>query len=145
VATLVVGQVRHLRRRGLVAYLSIICSSLALTAFGVPAVLRSLGTPISTGTGPIVILVGSAVFSAGVSIFGVVWNTVMQELVPGEMLGRVSSIDWLGSFAFEPVGLGLAGVLADRFGPALVFVGGGVLMWVLSVLALTVRGVRELE
>jgi hypothetical protein len=44
-----------------------------------------------------------------------------------------------------PIGLGLAGGLADRVGPDLVFVGGGALLTLLNVLALMVKGVRTLD
>ena len=44
-----------------------------------------------------------------------------------EKLGRVSSVDWVGSLALLPVGLALVGVLTDRVGASWVFLAGGAL------------------
>jgi DHA3 family tetracycline resistance protein-like MFS transporter len=143
--TLVIGQLHHLRRRGLLAYGGTILAALALAAFGVPPVLDSLGLAVPRESAVIVVLVGAACFGIGLSVFGIIWDTVLQELIPVEMLGRVSSIDYLGSFALTPIGLGLVGVLADRVGAAWVFVGGGALNLALNLLALTVKGIRELD
>jgi len=67
-----------------------------------------LGTPA---------LVGAALF-AGVSaaLMNVLWETTLQEQVPGESLSRVSAFDWTGSMAFYPLGLVLAGPLAAVLG-----------------------------
>jgi DHA3 family tetracycline resistance protein-like MFS transporter len=144
-ATLVIGQLHHLRRRGLLAYSGTIVAALGLAAFGVPAVLAQLGLAVPRESGVVVVLVGAGGFGAGLSVFGIIWDTVLQELIPVEMLGRVSSIDFLGSFALMPIGLGLVGVLADQVGAAWVFIGGGALNLALNLLALTVKGIRELE
>ena len=42
--------------------------------------------------------------------------TCMQRVVAPEMISRVSSYDYLGSLAFYPAGLALAGPLADAVG-----------------------------
>ena len=44
------------------------------------------------------------------------WMTCMQRAVAPEMISRVSSYDYLGSLAFYPAGLALAGPLADAVG-----------------------------
>ena len=55
------------------------------------------------------------------------WMTCMQREVAPEMISRVSSYDYLGSLAFYPAGLALAGPLADAFGvPAVLWGGSGV-------------------
>ena len=144
-ATLVVGQLRHPHHRGLIAYAGVIASALGMAAIGVPHVLGLLGLALTQTGAVAAVLVGAAVFGAGLGVFSIIWDTVLQELIPAEMLGRVSSIDFLGSFALAPIGLGLAGVLADRIGPAQVFVAGGALNLALALLALTVRGIRTLD
>jgi MFS family permease len=136
-ATLVIGQVKHVGRRGLVAYLGCILSGLAFIVYGLPLPRASL---------PLAVLAASVVFGFGVGIFEIIWVTVLQELVPKEKLGRVSSIDAVGSFGLLPLGYGLAGVLADRFGPPFVFIAGGVMNLVLFVAALLlVPGIRNLR
>ncbi|MEO8955607.1 MAG: hypothetical protein ABI465_13690 [Ktedonobacteraceae bacterium] len=43
------------------------------------------------------------------------------------------------------MGLALGGVVTDHIGPRLVFIGCGLISALLSALALTVRGVRQLD
>lgn len=50
--------------------------------------------------------------------FGIVWESTLQELVPGEAPGRVASIEMIGSFALLPVGFLLIGALVAAAGPA---------------------------
>jgi hypothetical protein len=144
-ATALVGQMRSRRHRGFIVYGSGMCAGLALALYGIPAVLAGMHVPLLANAGILAVLVGSALFSAGISVANVLWYTIMQELVPADLLGRVNSIDWLGSFAFLPIGYALAGVLTDRIGSALVFVGGGALLTLLSLAGLSVKEVRALE
>ena len=74
---------------------------MALLAAGAPAVLVALG---ATGAGASMMLGNS------------LWESTLQRNVPPEALSRVSSYDWFGSFAFNPLGLILWGPLvgADR-------------------------------
>lgn len=134
-ATLVIGQARTLHHRGVLAYLGSAAASVALIAFGLPLPLAAL---------PLVALGASFVEGFGISVFSVIWDTVLQELVPADKLGRVSSVDMLGSFCLQPVGLLLAGVLADRIGPAWVFAGAGAIGVALNLAGLCVRGIRRL-
>ncbi len=46
----------------------------------------------------------------------VVWETLMQEEIPRELLGRASSVDWFVSLGLSPVGLVVAGSLATTMG-----------------------------
>jgi MFS family permease len=72
----------------------------------------------------------------------VLWNPLMQERVPAELLGRASSVDWLVSFAGSPVGIVVAGVAAGSVGPRAVLLAGGCVA-ALMALVLMVPGVRE--
>lgn len=136
VAMVVIGQAPRLHHRGILAYVASLFSAVALAAFGLPFPLDAR---------PVIALVASFIFGLGIGVFSIIWDTVLQELVPPEKLGRVSSLDMLGSFALLPVGLLAAGVLADQIGPALVFVLAGVAMLALNVVGLTVRGIRKLD
>jgi predicted MFS family arabinose efflux permease len=92
-------------------------------------------------------VIAAAAFFAGVGveIFGVSWITALHEHIPPAVLSRVSSYDALGSFVFIPVGLVIAGPLADRFGVTETL-WGLLAVGVLSVFAaLASRDVRELE
>lgn len=79
------------------------------------------------------------------SVFGVLWQTTMQRLVPPEALSRVSSYDALGSMMFGPLGLALAPVVASAFGPerAMLLAAGALL--VIAAAALLSRDVRTLR
>jgi hypothetical protein len=45
-----------------------------------------------------------------------IWAALMQAVVPAEMLGRASSVDWLFSICLSPLGIVFAGVLAGSIG-----------------------------
>jgi hypothetical protein len=70
---------------------------------------------------------------------------VLQEHIPLDKLSRVTSYDALGSFVFIPLGLSVAGPVADAIGLthalwlAAAIVAGSMLS------ALAVRDVRELR
>jgi predicted MFS family arabinose efflux permease len=92
-----------------------------------------------------VIAISAFVAGIGLEIFSVNWITALHEHIPPAVLSRVSSYDALGSFVFIPVGLMIAGPLADRFGVTdtlwgLFAVGLGAL-----AAALLSRDVRQLE
>ncbi len=135
IATVVIGHLPRLPRRGLIAYSALIASSLAFLA---------LGLPLPRAAAPAIAIAAAVVFGVGTGIFDVIWVTVMQELVPSNMLGRVSSIDWLGSFCVTPVGFALVGMLTDRMGASWVFVAGGLSACLLLAIGLSVRDVRQM-
>lgn len=136
VGTFLFGQIANLRRRGLVAYLAVSCCSTGLILFGIP-----LPYPMRIATANIAgILIGF-----GLGSYGVLWATLFQKLVPGNMLGRVSSIDELGSFVFTPIGYAVGGILTDYVGPGQVFILSGIVLFILIFLALCMRDIRQLE
>ncbi len=69
-------------------------------------------------------------------MFDPFWLTAMQREVPPDMISRVSSYDYLGSLAFYPAGLALAGPVSALIGiPATLWTAAGVsfavsLFWV---------------
>ncbi|HEY7341974.1 MAG TPA: MFS transporter [Ktedonobacterales bacterium] len=136
VTMLLIGQARRLRHRGILAYGGLIASSLAVIVFGLP---------LPHQYAPAIAIAFSVFFGAGLAIFELIWVTTLQEIVPAEKLGRVSSVDWVGSLALLPVGLALVGVLTDRVGASWVFVAGGALNLALDLIALTVSGIRKLD
>lgn len=135
VGAILTGQV-HVRRRGVVSLLGYIVSGLALVVFSFPLMREVV---------PFVILPAAFVVGFGISVMEVIWVTLLYELVPNEMLGRVTSVDLLGSLGLLPLGYVLAGWLGDRLGPPMVFLIGGLLMVVLSSVPLLLREIRELR
>ena len=99
-----------------------VAAPLALAIFADPWVL-----------GGVYILRGVAV-----GILVAVWNTTLQTQIAKESLGRVTAWDWMASLALWPVGLAVAGPLAEAFGvTTMCWVTGGLgllaAFWVLLV------------
>lgn len=91
--------------------------------------------------------VAAAAFCSGVAmdVFGVLWETAMQDGVPAELLSRVGSYEYLLALSLKPAGSVLAGLLATDLGPApaLLLFGGVVLL--AGTGAAAAPGVRRLE
>jgi MFS family permease len=96
--------------------------------------------------GPLVlVIVCGFLAGAGIEVFGVLWDTAMQQEIPGEKLSRLSSYDALGSFVLMPVGLAVAGPLGAAIGLRTTFIGSSVLIVAATALVLLSRDVRTLE
>ena len=54
----------------------------------------------------------------GFAFGGAIWMSTLQRFVPEHALSRISSFDWLGSVALNPIGYALIGPLAVAFGTA---------------------------
>ncbi len=78
-------------------------------------------------------------------VMHIIWSNLLYELVPDEKLGRVASVDLLGSLGLLPIGYVVAGWLGDRSGPASVFFIGGLSMVILNCLPLFLRSIREVK
>ena len=48
------------------------------------------------------LIIAALINGAALEVGGLTWTNILQELVPEEKLGRVSSIDTLGSFVLLP-------------------------------------------
>jgi len=90
-------------------------------------------------------IAGAFVLGVCFDVFGVLWQTTMQREVPAESLSRVSSYDALGSLMLGPIGLMLAGPLAQAVGTQAALTACGVLIVMSTGLALLSPGVRNLR
>ncbi|GHO83749.1 hypothetical protein KSZ_17550 [Dictyobacter formicarum] len=79
------------------------------------------------------------------TVLGLAWTNSLQEFVPSNLLGRVSSIDVLVSSGLLPIGYGLAGIAADRLGAAPVFMLGGAIAATIITLGLLHPTVRAVD
>jgi hypothetical protein len=79
------------------------------------------------------------------SVFALIWTHTLQEMVPGNMLGRVYSIDAVGSFVLLPIGFALADWGTDLLGAPRVFLIGGIGIIVLVLLGLSHPAIRSLD
>jgi hypothetical protein len=81
----------------------------------------------------------------GNEMFGLLWNTTMQQEIPADKLSRVYSYDALGSIALVPLGYALAGPAADAFGVQATLWGATAIAVLATLAVLTVHDVRTLE
>ena len=77
--------------------------------------------------------------------FGTLWETAVQRNVPRELLGRVGSVDWFGSFLLGPIAPVVAGVVIQEAGTAPLFIGAGIMAAALGCLGLLVPSIRALR
>jgi MFS family permease len=126
------AQTNPRRRRGLISYLIWMLNSLLIVVFALsPWYSLSL----------------AACFCRGICIgYGVaVWETMLMELVPQNMLSRVVSLDWFGAFGLTPFGLLAAGAVAHYFSPGTIIAAGAVISMCLVAAGLTSRQIREID
>jgi MFS family permease len=105
----------------------------------------TFGLPLPHMVRPALALGAGMLYGVGGGTFQTIWVTLLHELVPNEKLGRVASIDLLGSFCLQPVGFAVAGFVADSAGPSWVFVGAGTINLVLYSLPLLLCGIRTVN
>ena len=126
------GQYKRLRWRGPVGYISITVNGVMLLLFGLKF--------------PIPILIGSMfVYGVCMSMFSLIWTNTLQEMVPHELLGRVYSIDALGSWVLLPVGFAIVGWATDLVGAPTVFLVGGFATIALTLIGLSHPAIRNLD
>jgi hypothetical protein len=85
--------------------------------------------------------VGEACWAAGL----LVWITLMQRVVPPELLGRVKSVDWLLSTGLVPVSFAITGPIAGWLGVENVMLGAGIAASILTVAFFFLPGMRDTE
>jgi MFS family permease len=126
------GRLSRIRRRGVIAYGGWAIGGLMTLLLGLPLPL------VATLT---VVLIAGIANAA----FALIWTNTLQEMVPHELLGRVASVDSLGSVMLLPAGYALAGWATDQIGPSAVFLIGGAVTFGLCVLVLAHPAIRHLD
>jgi len=91
------------------------------------------------------VMAGAVLGFAGLTFFGVAWDTALQDHIPHHLLARVASWDILTSFVGMPVGNALAGPLADRFGTHVVLLGAAGMLLVAGLAPVALRDTRNLR
>ncbi len=126
------GRFSRIRQRGLMMYGGLMTAGIMLAVFG-------LHVPV------IVLVLAALVNGAALEIEGQSWTNTLQEVVPSERLGRVASIDQLGSFVLLPIGFAVTGWATNLLGPSTVFMMGGGITACLALLALAHPTVRRFD
>lgn len=129
---LLLGQFKRMHHRGILGYVATAISGATLLLFGL-----KLPAPI--------LIAGMFISGFSMSIFALIWTSTLQEMVPGELLGRVYSIDALGSFILLPVGFAIAGWATDLIGAPTVFLVGGIGTILLILIGLLHPAIRNLD
>lgn len=110
---------------------------------GIPMVLQLVGFAMGW---PLTALVACAAFTGmSFGVAGTIWFTALQRLIPRESLSRVSSFDWLGSLALNPLGYALVGPLSAAIGERQTMGYAAVLLAAASFLPLSVPAVAGLR
>jgi MFS family permease len=126
------GRQGRLRRRGVIVYGGIATAGLMLAVFGLPV--------------PIVVMALAALINgACLEVDNLVWTHTLQEQVPREKLGRVVSIDSVGSYVLMPVGFAVSGWATDALGAPAVFLIGGGLTALVAGLGLLHPAIRQMD
>jgi DHA3 family tetracycline resistance protein-like MFS transporter len=112
-------------------------------------VLEKTGSAVAMGTvlifSQIPLLLFLLIGGCSTSVFALIWTHTLQEMVPGGMLGRVYSINALGSFVLLPIGFARAGWATELLGAPIVFLIGGIGVIVLVLLGLSHPAIRNLD
>jgi hypothetical protein len=133
VVALAMGQRGRLPRRPITAlYLSWSLGMLLLAGFGLAVRLWQA-------------MLVALVAEGAITLLMVIWTTLLQRLVPREVLGRVSSLDWLLATAGVPLSFALVGPAASVLGVDATLIGAGVLGAAVTLAFLLVPGAREPE
>jgi hypothetical protein len=117
----------------------LVAMSLLMLAPGV--VLLGLAVPA-----PVVLLAAASfVASAALGLTDPIWFTTLQKHIPEHSISRISSFDWFGSVALNPLGYALIGPLAASIGIGTALAVSGVLNICTSLVLLTLPAIRGLR
>jgi MFS family permease len=131
-AALVLGQTKMPRKHITIAYLCWGIGTLTMATFAMAE--RVWQAALVTFT-------MQFLFTAGT----IIWTSLLQTKVPGRLLGRVSSLDWLVSGSLIPLSYGLTGPIAEALGTQTTFVLAAVIGGTLVLGALLVPSLHDLE
>jgi MFS family permease len=91
------------------------------------------------------LMLASLAFNALETAGTIVWATAKQRNVPGALLGRVSSLDWLISIGLLPLSFALTGPVSAAIGAQTTLIAAGILGGVVTFAALLLPGMRDVE
>ena len=130
--TLLFGQIQPRRRRGVISYWFWVLNSLAVVGIAL--------SPWYPVAGALMLLRGICV-GFGVAI----WETMLMELVPDNLLSRVVSLDYFGSFGLMPIGLAFAAAVAPLADPSILIAAGAGVNTIMLAVVLTRPWLRAVD
>jgi MFS family permease len=133
VSSLAYGQRGLPRRHVLVMYLGWTAFSCAIAAYGIGTSIPELVVFAFTG-------------GLGFAVGQAIWGTMMHRLVPGELLGRVTSLDLVSALSLMPVYMATVGFVAAGIGVRTTLITAGAVGALITVLFLVATpGIRASE
>jgi predicted MFS family arabinose efflux permease len=118
---------------------AILVGNIGLMAYAAPLILFAVAAPAWA----VVIAYGLALACLG--FLNPVWETVVQQEVPAEVLARVSAYDWLVSLGAMPLGYALGPVLTRQFGYTWPLLGAAILVVITLSVPVSLPAVRNLR
>jgi MFS family permease len=132
VASLVVAHLGAPRKRVTVLWIAYAVGGVAIACMAVAPNVWVVG--------------GLSAVEIGLILYGdVLWVAMMQELVPKEMLGRVSSLVYLFAFSLGPLGILAGGAVAASIGTRAALLASGAVSGGICLLVILIPGVRDPE
>lgn len=127
----VTGSLGNLHHRGMIALLMGLLQSFTVAII-----------PFSGG------LLGATLSMAAMgvcnSVTNIIFMTIIQQVLPRHLLGRIMGLFMFASFGSYPLSVAVAGFVVARFGPVIIFVVTGAALFVAIVFGLLHRELREL-
>ena len=130
--TLLFGQIQPRHRRGVISYAIWTVNSAALAGLAL--------SPWYELAGALSVLRGLCI-GFGVAI----WDTMLMELVPENLLSRVISLDYFGSFGLMPVGLAFSAAIAGLADPGTIIATGALASTAMFAVVLTRPWLRAVD
>jgi DHA3 family tetracycline resistance protein-like MFS transporter len=133
-----------------------VAAAVAMTRSGLPSrsmtfiyFVWTLGTLAIAGYGLASaiweLMLASVAFNLLETAGTIVWATMKQRHVPGQMLGRVSSLDWLISIGLLPISYALTAPISAAFGVRATLIGAGVAGAAATLGGLMLPGMRAVD
>jgi MFS family permease len=132
ICAVTIGQVGLPRRSLTFMYALWTVATLAVAGYGVSKGLWGL-------------MLASVVFNTLETGGTIAWATAKQRHVPAQLLGRVSSLDWLISIGLLPLSYALTGPISAALGVRTTLIWAGVLGAIVTFAPLLSRRVRSLD
>ena len=131
-AAFVVGQRGQPRRDITWMYLCWTVATLAVVGYGLASTIPQL-------------MLACLLFNALEAAGTIMWSTIKQRHTPSNLLGRISSLDWLISISLLPLSFAITGPVADVIGVRATLVGAGLIGAAATFGALFIPGMRDVE
>ena len=117
----------------------LLVATLAVLTMAPLLALLGLAAPL------LLILPAAMIAGVGLELYGVFWDTTLQQHIPDEKLSRVSSYDVLGSFALIPIGVAVMGPISGAIGVANTLIGAALVVVLATLAVISVADVRNLR